>query len=814
MLSISTISNAQGAVDYYNCLATRNDYYLESGEPPGEWHGAGAATLGLTGQIEVEEFRAVLEGRDPVTGAGRVWGAGSDRHRPGWDLTFSAPKSVSALWAVAGKVDRAAIQDAHDQAVQAALAVLESEAATARRGRGGCQRERTAGLVVACYQHATSRAMEPQLHTHALTANMAPRADGSWGALEAKPVYEWKMAAGAAYRAEFAAGVQQLGYNIEADACDSFRITGVPQSLCRRWSTRTEAIQSTARKHGVTTAKGKEVAALASRQGKAAVDRPALFAHWQSEAAEAGFTTKQIAELRSAQIGQKKGEELSVVTDEQILADMTERRSVFRRADVFRACAVAEQTRGSGVDAVYERAEQMLQSHEVIRLRAPDGSHRYTTREMLRIEAGIRDTALVRNAEQRYVCPRDAVRTVAATKTLSDEQVDALAYLTRHSGGVAAIVGDAGTGKSYLMGAAREVWQDSGFRVHGCALAGKAADGLKSGAGIESQTLHSLLYALDNGREKLTRQDVIVLDEAGMIGARQMAALVEYTNTAGAKLVVVGDNKQLQPIEAGASFRHVAEAAGAARLAEIRRQKHESDRAIVHDFARGNAVDALAALAMRGQFHTADTAGAAFAGLVDAWAAQRDPAQPGESLMIAGTRRDVAVLNQVGRDAVRNAGLLPGGDHVVRMGEDGALTLAEGERVLFTRNSRLYGVKNGQLGTAQEIRLRQDGAAVVVVKRDDGGYVTIDTAEYKHVQHGYAVTAHKAQGVTVNHAHVYASDSMSDREWSYVAASRARYSTAIYADRATGAELGRLMSRSRQAESALDYVHDDMAELE
>src|SRR5699024_56964 len=142
-----------------------------------------------------------------------------------------------------------------------------------------------------------------------------------------------------------------------------------------------------------------------------------------------------------------------------------------------------------------------------------------------------------------------------------------------YSGGVAAIVGDAGTGKSYLMGAAREVWQDSGYRVRGCALSGKAADGLSSGAGIESQTLHSLLYALDNGKERLARHDVIVLDEAGMVGARQMAALVEHTNAVGAKLVVLGDNKQLQPIEAGASFRHIAKATGAARLAEIRRQK-------------------------------------------------------------------------------------------------------------------------------------------------------------------------------------------------------------------------------------------------
>ncbi len=275
MLSISGIGSADDAADYYENLSERDDYYLESGEPPGQWEGHGCAALGLNGQIEREQFRRVLAGFNPETGGARVSGAG-DGHRPGWDCTFSAPKSVSACWAVAGEAGRDAIQAAHDSSVRAALMLLEDEAATARRGSGGAEHEQTAGLVAAVYQHAASRAQEPQLHSHAVIANMAPRSDGTWGALDGRPLYQWKMAAGAAYRAELASTLARQGFQIEADS-DSFRVAGVPDRLCRRWSSRAAEIDAAAEARGATTAKGREAAALSSRQTKNAVDRPALF---------------------------------------------------------------------------------------------------------------------------------------------------------------------------------------------------------------------------------------------------------------------------------------------------------------------------------------------------------------------------------------------------------------------------------------------------------------------------------------------------------------------------------------------------------
>lgn len=795
MLSISAISSSTDAAAYYQHLAQRDDYYLDGGEPPGRWVGAGAEAMALSGTVHAEQFTRVLSGVDPATAKPRVHGAG-EAHRPGWDLTFSAPKSVSAAWAAADETERAAITAAHDTAVDAALELLEDEAATARRGRAGESHERAAGLIAAVYQHSTSRAQEPQLHSHCVVANMAPRTDGTWGALEGRDLYRWKMAAGAAYRAALAGALAERGYAIEVVG-DAFALCGIPHDLLKAWSTRSAEIDAS----GQTSARGREIAALNSRVDKGHIDRAVLFDRWGAEAEVYGFDARQVAELR-AQIGQHNAaQELLVRSDEQILKDLTERTAVFERREVVRAAAIDAQYSGSGLDAARKRAERILADAEVVRLRSSDGKLRYTTREMQRVEARIRDSALARSTERAHQCPTSAVDAAAAERTLSNEQRAAVSYLARDSGGIAAVIGDAGTGKSYTMGAAKDVWEAGGYRVRGGALSGKAASGLQEGSGIPSQTLHALLDALDRGFDRLDRKDVVVLDEAGMIGSRQMGRIVEHARVTGAKLVLAGDHKQLQPITAGAAFRHVAEATGAARLADIRRQSTEADRQIVRDFSTGNAARALDKLAERGDLRTAESLEAARTAMVHAWAAEREPARPGETLMIAATRRDVAALNRAARIE-----LAMSPEPSVRLGDDATLTMAEGERLLFTRNSRLYGVKNGDVGTLKWGHIQADGTAVLHIALDRGGSVRLDTSEYKHLQHGYAVTAHKSQGMTVDRAHVLASDSMSNREWAYVAASRARHGTVIHADRHTAADLDRLMGRSRQAESSLDYA--------
>ena len=241
MLSIGAMGKAGGrAGDYYVNLA-REDYYTRGGEPPGQWRGQAVAALGLEGAVSRSSLRALLEGYHPTTGQPLVQQAGS-AHRAGWDLTFSALKSVSVLWSQAEPATRTAIQAAQQAAVDRTLTFLQDHAAFTRRGKGSTLAEPVTGLVIATFEHSTSREQDPQLHTHCLVANMAPRRDGSWGSLESRHLYQWKMAAGALYRAELAQQLRdRLPVDIQRDE-RAFRLHGIPHPIEQHFSKRSQQI--------------------------------------------------------------------------------------------------------------------------------------------------------------------------------------------------------------------------------------------------------------------------------------------------------------------------------------------------------------------------------------------------------------------------------------------------------------------------------------------------------------------------------------------------------------------------------------------
>uniref|UniRef100_UPI003AF896A4 AAA family ATPase n=1 Tax=Thiolapillus sp. TaxID=2017437 RepID=UPI003AF896A4 len=320
--------------------------------------------------------------------------------------------------------------------------------------------------------------------------------------------------------------------------------------------------------------------------------------------------------------------------------------------------------------------------------------------------------------------------------------------------------------------------------------------GLQEGSGIDSQTLHSLLRELDEGQKQLQENMVVVVDEAGMIGSRQLDALMQHADDAGAKVVLVGDSRQLQPIDAGGAFRLIQEETGAAELKDIRRQKSDWHREAVHQFANGEAGQALRQFDERGLVHVEKGHEQAVKRLAQNYLDDFDPARPGETLMIAGTRRDVVLLNRAARDQLIERGDLDNSNAVKLEGRE----YCAGDRILFTRNSKQLDVKNGDLATLTQIEQTADGI-LFHAETDAGKQVSWNANDYEHFQHGYAVTAHKSQGVTVDHAHVLIHDGMSDREWSYVATSRSRDATHLYTTTDTYQEAARSMSRSRQADT-------------
>jgi Ti-type conjugative transfer relaxase TraA len=652
-------------------------------------------------------------------------------------------------------------------------------------------------MITATFQHGTSRAQDPDLHTHCVLTNLARRPDGTFGAIEAAEIFRHKMALGAIYRAELAEQLQSMGYGIEADR-DSFKAAGVPDPLCKQWSSRRAGIEAALADKNMSSAKAAEIAALSTRQAKKIASRAELLGRWKSEAAGHGFSAESVRNIAKAPRQQKE------IDTAAILRKLTQQQSVFKKGDLLRALAIECQTAGGGLARVKTLADELLRGQEIVRLRGPDGSIRFTTKEMRRIESGMLDSAARLAAETRYALRNNNIVTALRKFeeqngfALSDEQQKAVRHITQ-SGGMALVQGGAGTGKSTMLQAARLAWESAGFNVRGAALAGKAADGLQQSAGIPSQTLHSLLHDLATGEKALSNKDILVIDEAGMIGSRQMSALLKHAESAGAKVVLVGDARQLQAIDAGGAFRALQSALGAAELHDIRRQRDQADRAMVNALATGRASEALEALQAAGRLHAAPDKAQAMRSMVERWASERDPTRPGESLMLAGTRAEVRALNELARAAMRKSGFVWGSEV-----ELNGLRMAEGDRVLFTRNSKALGVKNGTLGTIQRIEHRAKGF-YLQVKTDDGKSVRIDPQQYDHLQHGYASSVHKAQGATVDRAYVLSSEGMTDREWAYVAGSRHRESLHIYADRDTAADLEALIERSRQKGTSLDY---------
>lgn len=292
MLSIARMARGQG--DYYQRLASE-DYYLHGGEPPGYWWGRGAQALQFAGQVLAGPFAQLLEGFGP-DGAPLVNNAGRPNRRPGFDLCLSAPKSVSIVWAVADEATRTEVRRAHAASVEAALSYLQNQSVI-RRGHRGIERV-PAGLVVALFEHSTSRAVDPQLHTHALVMNAAVAEDGRFGALDAHRFYELKMTVGALYRAELAAQLEQrLGLECETRRT-WFELKGVPDSLIEEFSKRRAAIEQALAATGLETASAAAVATLKTRPIKELVPpRTVLFAKWQETSRLHGFTAEVIAQL-------------------------------------------------------------------------------------------------------------------------------------------------------------------------------------------------------------------------------------------------------------------------------------------------------------------------------------------------------------------------------------------------------------------------------------------------------------------------------------------------------------------------------------
>jgi len=529
--------------------------------------------------------------------------------------------------------------------------------------------------------------------------------------------------------------------------------------------------------------------------------------------AERGEDAERAAEHLA--IARRNGE--AILAEPGVVLDaITRQHSTFSRRDlarfVNRHTADAEQF---GLAMAKVEA-----SPELVRVGVDGrGQDRFSTREMLTVEQRMEAAAVALSGRTMHGVAVEGRRAALAGSALGEEQAAALGHVTR-ARDLVAVVGYAGTGKSTMLGVARQTWEAEGYRVVGAALSGIAAEGLEAGSGIGSRTLASLEFGWGQGRDLLGRRDVLVVDEAGMVGSRQMGRVLSAAQAAGAKVVLVGDPEQLQAIEAGAAFRAIVERVGSLEITQVRRQREAWQRDATKELATGRTAEALERYAAAGMVQTSESRAEAMAALVARWDEAR-VARPGESrVLLASTRDDVAALNGLARERLRASGEL-GPDQVVET-ERGERRLAVGDRLMFLRNERGLGaqadgrggvaVKNGTLGTVLAVEAGGERLTVLVdgpgkAGGQEGKDVTFYLRDYGHVDHGYAATVHKAQGVTVDRAHVLASRFM-DRHGAYVGLTRHRSGVSLHyarEDFADSVALAKALGRERAKDTSLDY---------
>jgi conjugative relaxase-like TrwC/TraI family protein len=610
--SVSALTSAGQASSYYEV----DDYYAEGGFAPSEWFGEAAEALGLSGEVDRVQFAEMLEGKV----AGKQLGTirdGKVEHRPGWDITFSAPKSVSIMAEVAG--DKRLIA-AHAAAVKVALGHVEQHmAATRVRDGGELRREETGNLAIATFRHATSRAQDPQLHTHAVILNATQDKDGKWRSLEPRAFYQLQKEIGAIYRQELAHGAAELGYRIEAGKDAMFEIAGVPDRVIEALSQRTAAIDARLAERGTrreeASAAEKQIAALDTREAKSHTDHKSLRADWRATAEAKGFgEAAQAGLIAEAKERAKAGE---MAASPEILAaravawaaaKLSERQAVFPASTLAREAgdyAFGRLSHSAISAAIVEAGERGALVPRAFLDRRGAEFAGFTTPEAIATEqAMLRLEAAGRGVAAPLVSPLAAARTVERAARQSeragfawtDDQKRATASLLTSRDRVTAVQGYAGTAKTTTVLAtyAREAAK-SGLTVTALAPTASAATVLGDALGLRGDTVARHLVSPE--AKGLGKDAVWIVDEASMLSARDMAALMASADKAGARLVLVGDVRQLGSVGAGAAFAQLQQAGMAtAKLANVVRQTNADTREAVMASIEGHAGKALAAL--------------------------------------------------------------------------------------------------------------------------------------------------------------------------------------------------------------------------
>jgi conjugative relaxase-like TrwC/TraI family protein len=740
--SVSALTSAAQATNYFEI----DDYYAEGGLSPSEWQGRGARELGLSGEVDRETFRELLKGQVSGQQLGTVRN-GELEHRPGWDVTLSAPKSVSIMAEVAG--DRRLIE-AHGQAVKTALAHVETHMAATRVRQGGTvTRETTGNLIVASFQHGTSRAQDPQLHTHNVIMNATQGEDGSWRSLEPRAIYQLQKQIGAIYRQELALKVRELGYEIETGKNSMFEVRGVSAEVMAAFSTRSAEIEAALGERGTSreeaSAAERQVAALDTRQAKVAADQASLVADWRATADQAGLDAgARLALVRDAQTRAASGAGISAPTNAAQRAVTHAAEKLGERQSVFSVAALHEEAGRVGLGkASYAQIGQAIEAASargdlIDRTYIDRRSAEFaglTTRQNIAAE-----TRLLRiEADGRGACapiasPLSAAKAVAAAARQAERdgfawnagQRAATRQLLASRNRITAVQGYAGTAKTTTVLAtfAREA-QARGMSV--VALAPTASAAMVLGEALRTRGDTVARHLLSPACAAPGQAAAWIVDEASLLSARDTARLFDLAEKRNARILLVGDVKQLGSVEAGAAFAQLQTAGmETAKLAEIVRQTNSATKEAVLASIEGDAQKALAALDGGGGavLENGDRS-ERFAAIAEHYAAL-DREGRARTIIVEPSREGRDALTADIREALKRSGALRGPAVTVVSLANKALTRAEardplsydrGDLVRFNRDYAGKGVARGEAFRVESV---EPAKAAIALRSEDG----------------------------------------------------------------------------------------------
>ncbi len=816
------------------------EYYAEHGDTPGRWHGAGLTQLGLTPGTEVQERELeALFGRalSPTTGValGSAWRSDAVT---GYDLTFSAPKSVSTLWALGDARTMAEIDAAHAAAVDAALGYLENHASLTRRGRDGVEQVPSAGFAAALFDHRTSRTGDPQLHTHALVVNKVRCTDGAWRTLDGHEIFHHKKSAGVIYqtalRAELSARLPvSFGAVSEHGQAE---IAGVPEPLMTAWSSRTSAVLADA----VPTiahaedALGRPVSAaerariiktavLSTRPAKdAPVPEGDRRARWAAQAEALGFAADavtdsvQAANSRARSVPVPAGWSGAVLTE--AVTEVGRRKAIWSRADLTVAVAAKVPTAGdpglrSAADAVAWVEEltdiALTQSglsgavalgSETSGATARVSDARYASRELVAMEARIVERTVGGGFYPARQLRRDELLEffTGPAATLSEEQRRAAVRLVASRDLVTVMTAPAGAGKTTSLAAAVAVWSGQHTDIVALAPSARAAAELAAATGAQGQTVARWLVKEANDPTPVLRPrdagyfrgEVIIVDEASMLSTADLDKLTRYVATHRARLVLVGDPGQIGAVNApGGMFEHltVKMAGQVIELTELHRFTHNWEAAATLRLRAGDP-GVLDTYAERGRVHPAASSEDAADAVFDQW--HTATIKGADALMLARAWTDVNALNARARAVAIATSAVTGPDLAVVATKSGSTrgqtehrSWRAGDVLLAKKNdsrTRIGGetVRNGD--RFRVLAAAPDGGGLVVADLRGRGTLTLpNTYLARHAEYGWAATIDGAQGATADVGIVLARAGL-DREHLYVAMSRGRLENHVH----------------------------------